>query len=478
MKKGIFAIVMWLTACAAGATKYYISPTGDDSYEGVSKRKAMATLQAVQEKVKAGDIVYIMPGKYVIAADTEADVIFEMSKSGTQGSPISYIGMVEDGDCPVFDFSEVSAEKKVTAFRVTGSYLLFQNFEVIGLKGKGFYIEGGSHNTFENIACHDGTAVSFTLTGTADYQLITNCDSYNNDNGFVCQVDAGCSNNLLIGCRAWNNQNDAFDLTNCFAPVTICYSIAYWNGYDAENTSSGDGHGFKMGGFGMEQEITMSEIPMHQIYQNIAASNRGNGFYSNDHVGGLFVKENTAYRNNSYNFNFANRKGMALEDAVEVNGYSHQIVKNLSMVSDGKTNHVTKLRGDEGENSLEENSFEWVAKNSGGWSYKSYGNSIFESTTVANFIIARNEDGTLADDTQAVMHQNVYQGQGCDFSGYAAALTDAKTKAGATAGGETGIQHIRATRPVDDAIYDLMGRKVERPSKGIYIIDNKKVIIK
>ncbi|MDD5855952.1 MAG: leucine-rich repeat domain-containing protein, partial [Prevotella sp.] len=31
---------------------------------------------------------------------------------------------------------------------------------------------------------------------------------------------------------------------------------------------------------------------------------------------------------------------------------------------------------------------------------------------------------------------------------------------------------------VDDSVYDLMGRKVSKPAKGIYIKNGKKVIIK
>ena len=43
---------------------------------------------------------------------------------------------------------------------------------------------------------------------------------------------------------------------------------------------------------------------------------------------------------------------------------------------------------------------------------------------------------------------------------------------------ETGIEEIAAARPFAEGIYDLMGRKVEHPTKGIYIIDGKVVYIK
>ena len=44
--------------------------------------------------------------------------------------------------------------------------------------------------------------------------------------------------------------------------------------------------------------------------------------------------------------------------------------------------------------------------------------------------------------------------------------------------GETGIEEVKAESGKVKGIYDLQGRKVENPSKGIYIIDGKKMFIK
>ena len=43
---------------------------------------------------------------------------------------------------------------------------------------------------------------------------------------------------------------------------------------------------------------------------------------------------------------------------------------------------------------------------------------------------------------------------------------------------ETGVDEVKAENGNVKAIYDLQGRKVDTPSKGIYIIDGKKVLIK
>ena len=44
-------------------------------------------------------------------------------------------------------------------------------------------------------------------------------------------------------------------------------------------------------------------------------------------------------------------------------------------------------------------------------------------------------------------------------------------------GDATGIEGIRLNG-ADDAIYDLQGRKVMNPAKGLYIVNGKKVVIK
>ena len=47
--------------------------------------------------------------------------------------------------------------------------------------------------------------------------------------------------------------------------------------------------------------------------------------------------------------------------------------------------------------------------------------------------------------------------------------------------GETGIEEIQTSKSAniqDDQVFDLSGRRVEKVSKGIYIINNKKVVVK
>ena len=45
-------------------------------------------------------------------------------------------------------------------------------------------------------------------------------------------------------------------------------------------------------------------------------------------------------------------------------------------------------------------------------------------------------------------------------------------------GNTTGVENVKAESGKVEDIYDLQGRKVDTPSKGLYIINGKKVLIK
>ena len=194
----------------------------------------------------------------------------------------------------------------------------------------------------------------------------------------------------------------------------------------------------------------------------------------------MWFHDNTSYRNSSYNYNLVNRQGPSKDEAVDVNGYGHRVERNLSMVSDGKENHVTMLRDDEGNNHIVGNSFSWVNKNSGGWSYTAYGNSIFENTKVANLSLARDADGMLTEETLAVFKQKSYLGLGCSFEGYQEEIARARSRVGAEIGmtptAINSAKYIPNTAP--GATYDLQGRQVAQPGKGLYVRNGKKLIIR
>lgn len=455
--------MLMLAAMPSFATDYYLSATGNDANDGQSRETAFATVAKAQSMATAGDKVYILPDTFKITEDQVSleenpyKIVFNFNQNGSYGKPISFIGLTEDGKRPVFDMSAVNPTGyRITAFYVRGSYLVFRNFEVIGIKvnitdhtqSENFRIRNGSHNTFDNIACHDGMGIGFYLTNNSHHNLFLNCDGYNNydpvsengkggqNDGFGCHVQAGNENNIFIGCRSWNNSDDGYDLINCYSPVTFCYSIAYKNGYDADGNSRQDGNGFKAGGFGMGGAVTLPDegAPQHQVYHCLAVQNKSNGIYSNHHLGGISVYRNTSVNNNRYsysnNFSFVNRQdGTYPDGAVDVNGYGHEVHHNLSVIGSGNEKHVASLNGGDEQNTIADNSFTWDADNSA-W-VNSY-EATFTSTNVDRLTRARKSDGMLdAASTLTVYQQTEYTGMGCDFSGYEDAIIQAKEISGA-----------------------------------------------
>ena len=238
---------MLLATLSAGATRYYVSPSGNNANNGLSSKKAFATLGAAQALVEAGDTVYIMPGTYMVGEEEimgeenvddvgQYKIVYQLSKSGEPKKPICYFGLYDkSGNRPVFDLSGVKPENwRVTAFLISGNYLFLKDFEIVGIQvnrtdhtqSENIRVTNGSYNTFENIACHDGMGIGFYLTRNSSYNLFVNCDGYNNydpisdidektgmgsggnNDAFGCHVSENNPGNIFIGCRAWNNADD------------------------------------------------------------------------------------------------------------------------------------------------------------------------------------------------------------------------------------------------------------------------------
>lgn len=366
MKTWLNIVTLLLTALTASATNYWLSPTGSDSHDGTTHQTAFATIGRAQRAVRAGDNVYIVPGTYRIAEDqiSKTDgiykIVFNLNQKGTEQQPISFVGLTENGRRPVFDLSQVNPKGyRVTAFYVTGQHLVFRNFEVVGImvnitghtQSENFRIRNGCYNTFDHIACHDGMGIGFYLTNNAHHNVFVNCDGYNQydpvsedgkggqNDGFGCHVQAGNEGNIFIGCRAWNNSDDGFDLINCYSPVTLRDCVACRNGFDAEGNRRQDGNGFKVGGYGMSARdvvLPAGGAPRHVVEHCTAAQNKANGFYANHHLGGIDIRRCTAVDNGAYNYNMVNRKGPSAQENVDVDGYGHVMEDNVSLHSRGK----------------------------------------------------------------------------------------------------------------------------------------------
>ena len=487
MKKFVLFIALTLEALTLHATSYYISPSGNDKNNGTSKATSLASLATVQKKVKAGDVINILPGTYRIkesemmdkTSSKVWDIIFDFSTSGTENAPIIYKGLIDaQGNRPVFDLSAINTGKRLTGFYIRAKHLEFSNFEVIGInvlksskntQSENIRINGGSYCRFSNIATHDGMGIGFYLTGRSDHNTISNCDAYNNFDainisvnnggncdGFGCHVSANCEGNVFEYCRAWQNSDDGFDFINCLSAATARYCIAYRNGFDKDGNKRADGNGFKAGGYGMGKEVKISSVPMHEVSHCLSVGNKANGFYTNHHLGGIKFDHNSAYRNGGYSYSFVNRKGVALADAIDVDGYGHIVTHNISY----KSNKIVKSI-DISQCIIQNNSFTCTGNV---WTNETFNNSDFYSLNLEELTAARNTDGSLP-----IINFMRLKDESKDF-GYGTFNPDTST---------TCIGNTIFNSSNDGYYYTLAGIKQTYPLHNhIYIHNGKKIIYK
>ena len=193
MRKVIFSFVVLAFAISGSAKTYYVSTTGSDSNAGTIDAP-FASLKCAQEKVAAGDTVYIRGGEYKL---TESQIMgyeesslyacmFDMKTYGTKDKPICYFGY--PGERPVFNLTNVKpANKRISVFYLYGSYLHFKNFDIVGTQvtitthtqSECFSGRHGNYNIIEDIAMHDGMAIGVYFTRGMG-NLVLNCDAYNN----------------------------------------------------------------------------------------------------------------------------------------------------------------------------------------------------------------------------------------------------------------------------------------------------------
>ncbi len=329
------------------AAIFYVGTNGVDTNPGNSN-SPFATLTKAQAAAAPGDTVYLRGGTYFLnnshltTTNSAWAIVNNLTKSG-----ISYVAY--PGERPMFDFSDVQPSGwRVTAFYVTGSDCVFKGFDVVGVQiiltgnnqqSECFRVNGGNRNRFEQLAMHDGMGIGWYLT-SGQSNLVLNCDAYNNrglDSFSLGNIDgfgshpssASGTGNVFRGCRAWFNSDDGFDLINSKPAATIENCWAFYNGFFTNFTSStGDGNGFKAGGYGVNGSTTPpTPAPRHVTRFCLAVRNRANGFYANHHTGGLDWFNNTAYRNGG-NYNMLCNLD-ATTNANDVPGFNHVLKNNL-----------------------------------------------------------------------------------------------------------------------------------------------------
>ena len=486
----LFILILLATATAVHAKTIYVAPNGNDATAGTIDAP-LATLPAAYKKVVSGDTVYFRGGTYKVTDEqvmkykSPYAYVFALEKAGTASKRTCFMGY--PGERPVFDFSalNLNGEHRFAAFYLGADYLHLRNFDIIGVPVR---IKGhtqsecvsarkGSYCIVENLSMHDNMAIGYYQTA-GSHNLVLNCDAYNNYDdysegtyggnvdGFGCHVSKSSEvGNVFRNCRAWRNSDDGFDLINCYMPVEIDHCFAFFNGYqptsDPKNTtefkSAGDGNGIKGGGFGMSdsKQITFpSGCPQHYIHHCLAYRNKSNGIYSNHHLGGNRWEYNTSGMNQRHNYSMVNRKGAATTDNVDVDGYGHILIGNVSWK--GNRGDVTAL--DAAQCTLTNNSF--------GPDAFTVADADFVTVSPTSFFASRDAAGNLPEIPFLVGKQG--RKLALLQMGYA---WEEET---------TGVEQTivrNANEPC--GIYNLQGQRVQQILRGkIYIVNGKKVYVR
>ena len=340
-----FSVWFWATMRGFSGT-FYIAPDGSDASGDGSIDNPYETITQAQSVASAGDTVYLRGGTYYLeTADITHTYLVWKSVNHITKNGIRYIAY--KNEVPVFDFSGVLPDGyRVTAFLVEADNCVFEGFEVVGVQvtiadertqSECFRIYGGDNNRFERLSMHDGMGIGWYLTRGGG-NVVIDCDAYNNKglngyshgnvDGFGAHADREYNTgNMFVGCRAWFNSDDGFDLINNDAPVTISNCWALCNGYDFESPESkiGDSTGFKAGGYGVSGGSFPASIPRNRVLHCLAVGN-SRGFYANHHTGGLDWIHNTAINNGS-NYNMLCNTNAS--SGGDVPGFDHYMRNNL-----------------------------------------------------------------------------------------------------------------------------------------------------
>jgi hypothetical protein len=296
----------------------HVSPAGDDANPG-TLGAPFKTVQKAVAVAEPGDMIYLRVGIYPNSQT------ITIAKSGTAAARIKL--WAYPGEKPVLDFSTqpYGSSNRGVLLTTGGNYWDFKGLEIMRAGDNGVKVEG-SYIRFEQCVFHDngdsGLQIGFAHetsnpgANLAAFIEVINCDSYMNydsDNrgsdadGFAAKLHCG-QGIVFIGCRAWKNSDDGWDLFETDAAVVIrdCWTWHSGDGalYPGTGSFQGNGNGFKLGGNGTGG----SSKGTHQLINSVSFNNKykGNaqGITNNSHTDGLIVSNCLSFSNGTSAYNY------------------------------------------------------------------------------------------------------------------------------------------------------------------------------
>ncbi|MBN2610424.1 MAG: carbohydrate-binding protein [Bacteroidales bacterium] len=317
--------VLMYTANLLGAS-YYVATNGSDSNSGTSASSPFKTLQKAVSVVSAGDYIYLRGGTHVM---TTPSVV--ITKSGTSSANIRVFAY--SGETPVlrFDDTENSSSRGIV---MEGDYWHWNGI-IIERAGDNGMLLSGNNNTIENCVFrnnHDSGLQLSRYNTDADQisewpsnNLIVGCEAYDNrdsDNedadGFAAKLTCG-NGNIFRDCVSHHNIDDGWDLytkseTGPIGIVKFENCIAHNNGILTTGGTSGGGdkNGFKLGSSDNKVD--------HELRRCIAFNNGKHGFTDNGNIGNIKFYNLTSYNNGDYNYHTRDNASHTFRNCITFEG--------------------------------------------------------------------------------------------------------------------------------------------------------------
>lgn len=331
--KTIFIILFLTSSILINATKYYVSPRGNDSNSGAdtSSTGAWKTWQKGFNSTPASDTCYFLSGTYPAYSTAIGASLHSTANSGTRTSPTCFFAYdISGGDYPILDCSIVEAANQIGVSIADVSFMHFKGLEVRnvrqlvgGLPSYGWLVwnygnvvgDAPNNLTFENcIASYNG-GFGFTVTGVDSIYYI-NCDSHHNSDPYTPDDPGGMGSGYVIeassyenysdayisykGCRAWDNSDQGWGIWS--PPTTVWDSC--WAVHNGFLRTAGDdpnkGTGWKL--WFRDSEDRNTGVRQITIRNCLAVDNELRGFSMADDPGNhpevrVWFTNNFAYRN-------------------------------------------------------------------------------------------------------------------------------------------------------------------------------------
>jgi hypothetical protein len=205
----VVTLVAVTLPAAASATTWYVSPHGNDSNSGQSRKSPFATLQHAANQTQAGDTVMVLNGTYRVPCKG-CDVV-DITTSGTASAPITY--QAYPGAHPVVDFVN-----GWTGINVAANYIIIQGFDVAG---------GRTHVSRAYAVANENNLGNYRTSGNG---IVVGCTGANNPPTW---------SHIII---QYNLVHDApgGGIATCYADyITIQHNTTYLNAFWSPYANSG-----------------------------------------------------------------------------------------------------------------------------------------------------------------------------------------------------------------------------------------------